>query len=102
MNQPPKPSALQELRAAYLQSLPKKMTMIADSLAARDFKVIAGLAHQLKGSGLSYGFPAVSDLALRLEEAAENRRVPVIESLIIEFRDLTETLAHSAMTSENA
>ena len=100
MQDPGKQSALQELRTAYLRSLPGKMSSVSEALAMRDFQSISRLAHQLKGSGLSYGYPAVSEFGVRLEEAAENRRVTVLESLLIEFRDLMEQVTRTALPSE--
>jgi HPt (histidine-containing phosphotransfer) domain-containing protein len=102
MNETAKQSTMEELRAGYLHSLPNKHTTMVNALAARDFKGICRLAHQLKGSGLSYGYPQISDLAVRLEDAAENRRVPLLESLLIEFRDLMEHFSHQTLPSENA
>jgi HPt (histidine-containing phosphotransfer) domain-containing protein len=94
------PSVLDQLRAGYVKSLPDKLKIIATAVAARDFTTIIRLGHQLKGSGLSYGFPEISEFGVRLEEAAENRRIPVLQMLVIEFENLTGPLTEHPSHSE--
>ncbi|HEY3295797.1 MAG TPA: Hpt domain-containing protein [bacterium] len=93
---------VKELRAAYLKSLAVKMTELAEALKARQFSAIVRLGHQLKGSGRSYGLPEISDLGARMEEAAENRRLTVLEPLLAEFEATMNHVADDQPTSEKS
>ena len=42
-------------------------------MANADFEALQRLAHQLKGAGGSYGYPALTDPAKALEETAKAR-----------------------------
>ncbi len=47
-----------------------------------DFNALADLAHWLKGSGGSVGFPIFTEVALALEKAAQAKNSSDCESLI--------------------
>jgi HPt (histidine-containing phosphotransfer) domain-containing protein len=88
---------MQELRTAYLKSLANKVTELGDAISARNFKTVARLGHQMKGSGCSYGLPEISDLGARIEDAGENRRVSLLEPLLAEFMAfMNQTLTQQA------
>jgi len=57
----------------FLDELPAKIEAIQQSLAQNDLAAVAVLAHQLKGSGSSYGFPAIAEWAAKLERSAMSR-----------------------------
>lgn len=69
---------LNELRREFLDEAREKVTEMesalgsADGNGARDR--LAYLAHQLKGSGGSYGYQRISDDAAELEKAIEDGR----------------------------
>ena len=44
---------------------------MTELLSASDFKRLADLGHQLKGSGGGYGFPELSRLGAALEQSAK-------------------------------
>jgi HPt (histidine-containing phosphotransfer) domain-containing protein len=55
--------------ADYVASLPPQVARMADALAHGDRDVLRRLAHQLHGTGGSYGFPQVTALATDAESA---------------------------------
>ncbi|MBN2580833.1 MAG: CHASE domain-containing protein [Pirellulales bacterium] len=55
----------------FIQRLPEKMQALEDALENHRYEDLERLAHQLKGSGGGYGFPALTEVALRLQEAAK-------------------------------
>lgn len=71
------PEELRELRLDYLKDVREKIALIEKQIAAlrRDsgfktaFPLLLFLSHQLKGSGGSLGFPRVSNLAQKMNEA---------------------------------
>jgi hypothetical protein len=91
---------LQELRTAYVLSLGVKCGEFADAVHSRDLKTIRRLGHQLRGSGTSYGYANISDLGTRMEAAAEDRRMSLLEPMISEFQNMLLDLQPSVATSE--
>lgn len=65
---------LDELRREFLAEADEKVREIgakAADLSPESIERLAYLAHQLKGSGGSYGFQLISDEATKLEKALE-------------------------------
>jgi HPt (histidine-containing phosphotransfer) domain-containing protein len=66
---------LNELRREFLGEAREKVdeldAAVADLQSADAIERLAYLAHQLKGSGGSYGYPCISDDATEIEKAAE-------------------------------
>jgi len=63
---------LEQLARDYRASLPRKVEVLADAIAARDRAEAVTLSHRLCGTSGSYGFAAVGELAGRLERALED------------------------------
>ena len=57
---------------AYLQNCRHNVTVMLDALDRVDFETVTSLGHQMRGSGGSYGFPAITDISAALQEAAES------------------------------
>ncbi len=85
-----------DLREFYLASLgpqTEALEVAADALEAGDvdaYDSIRRVAHQLKGSGASYGFPEVTDRAIDVLEASRGDAVEATRSLIALLRELVE------------
>lgn len=93
-------SIIEGLRASYVQSLEHKCAEFGDAVRARNFRNIARLGHQLKGSGKSYGFSQVSELGARMETAADDRRIVLLDPMVVEFQELIQQLHLPDVTSE--
>lgn len=66
---------LDELRREFLTEAREKikeMKAAASGDSPQDLERLGYLAHQLKGSGGSYGFPEISDQATGIEKAIES------------------------------
>lgn len=55
------------------------------ALAAQEYETIANLAHQIKGSGGSCGFPHISEMGLNIERAVTGRNDVVISLALERF-----------------
>lgn len=64
---------LAPLVARFADALPQRVATIADALQEGRLDRAAHAAHQLKGAAGSYGYPAVSDLARKLERQLEQQ-----------------------------
>lgn len=54
----------------FLNDLPARIADLEERLTAGDLAAVAASAHQLRGAAGGYGFPAMTELAGQLEEAA--------------------------------
>jgi PAS domain S-box-containing protein len=63
----------------YLRSRRKDTEKLEKLAAASDFARIRTLAHQMKGSSVTYGFPDLTNLAAALEAAAERKDEAAVE-----------------------
>ena len=77
-------SAMDQLREAYRSRLPEKIVSLEAALAAGASGVaeLRRLAHALRGSGGSYGFPVISEAAGAVEEASPRDLAPLARRLI--------------------
>jgi len=62
----PSPKLVQQ----FLSGLPQRTAAIQTALSNQDMNQLKILAHQLKGAAGGYGFPAISQTAAKLEQAA--------------------------------
>ena len=62
-----------EIINEFVAGLPRQVRTMREALANRCFEMLHRQAHRLKGAGGSYGFPAVSEAAGVVTEAAEAR-----------------------------
>lgn len=58
-----------ELVGLFVGDLPQRINSIEQAWAARRASDIQRLAHQLRGSSASYGFPTIGESAARLEDS---------------------------------
>ena len=61
---------LAELIPGYLQNRHADIQSIQAALDRADFSGVAMLGHSMKGSGAGYGFPRISEIGARIEQAA--------------------------------
>ena len=57
---------------AYLQNCKQNVIAMSDALDRVDFETVTSLGHQMRGSGGMFGFPAITDIGIAIELAAEN------------------------------
>ena|SRR5581483_4686376 len=79
---------LQKLLAQYIENLPRHVANITQAVENADLLELKRLLHQLKGSGASYGFPQITQLA-RTAEAAVIESAP-LEQVIVDVQSLIE------------
>jgi HPt (histidine-containing phosphotransfer) domain-containing protein len=82
-------SELLELLAPYIAELPSRAAALETSLERRDWPALATLAHRLKGTAGSFGFPLITDAARELEDAvAAERALDSVRELVQAVADL--------------
>ena len=62
----------------FMANRKKEITTMAEAVTQGDFETIRKVAHGMKGVSGSYGFPAMTAAAARLEQAAKSADVESI------------------------
>jgi HPt (histidine-containing phosphotransfer) domain-containing protein len=85
---------MDELKRFYRQALPARIAALeaaregARRLEPDALASVRRLAHSLKGSGATYGFPEVTAAARRVEEAPDAEIPALIDSLVAVLRQV--------------
>ena len=86
---------LRVLLPEYIERRSGDVRSMRAALQRGDYSLVARLAHQIKGTGASYGFAPLTDLGTRLEAAAlRESSEAVIADIDAMERYLGEALAH--------
>lgn len=76
-----------ELIPDYLLSCRNELDVLRDAAAQKDFEILRGLGHKMKGSGGGYGFDRITEIGGNLESSAKAQDLSAIELGIAELRD---------------
>lgn len=79
-----------DLRAHYRQALPSRIAALEQALDAKADSEILAIAHALRGSGGTYGFPDVTTAAAAVEAATADEIGDRTEELIAVLRAVVE------------
>jgi HPt (histidine-containing phosphotransfer) domain-containing protein len=80
------PSDVRELVPLFLQNRHKELHSLTEAIDAADFKMVHLIGHRMKGSGKAYGFDAISELGLQLEERAKVSDKAELLRLLAKYR----------------
>lgn len=81
-----------ELTLEYLSDRLAELSDFEIKLQEGDIDFFYKTFHKLAGSGGSYGLTPLSELASKIEEAAENNQLTEIQSLFKQYKNLIETI----------
>lgn len=87
----------QRIVEQFLSRLGEKMRQIESHCAAGDWKSLAGLAHWLKGTGGTVGFPCLSTTAAELEDSAHRGDGPTAHRVLSDLKSLVDRLSFAAV-----
>ena len=87
-----------ELVEMFVQELPGKAEALERSLAEGDWDSLAKLAHQLKGSAGSHGFPSITERAARVEQ--NSRDGDALQNLSPDVGELADMCRHARATRQ--
>ncbi len=83
---------LEELIPGFLENRINDVQLLRDALAGEDAARLQSIGHSLKGVGGGYGFDALSEIGAKIEIAAKEMNVNVIEEIIGEMADYLERI----------
>lgn len=81
-----------ELIGVFIEELDRLTKELQEGMQQRDGEVIRGAAHSIKGMGGTIGLPEISVLALTIENAAREGRLPDAAPLVDALADWLQTL----------
>ncbi len=68
------------LKVEFLSVASEKLNLMEQALSRKDFSLVQLYAHQLKGSGASFGFDEITEIAGQIEmKCLQNRCEEVLE-----------------------
>ena len=79
--------SFEEIVTQFVEGLEERVKTMQDALNTTDYEALRVAAHQLKGSGGGYGYPALTHQAAELEKLATDR---ALDHCIAEFDKLKE------------
>jgi signal transduction histidine kinase/DNA-binding NarL/FixJ family response regulator len=88
-------ASLEDLVPNYLDKRRKDLPKFTEALAAGDFESLRRLGHNLKGSGGSYGFQALTEIGAAIEASARDHNGPGIQAKVEELARYLEEVEWS-------
>jgi CheY-like chemotaxis protein len=88
------PEGMEQLARNYLAARRKEAPVFQEFLEHSDFDSIRRLAHNLKGTGTSYGFPDITRLGAAAERAAKESDKPEVSKQMADLFAYVEAASH--------
>jgi HPt (histidine-containing phosphotransfer) domain-containing protein len=76
----------------YLKNREKDLQRLQEALAAKDFPTLRKLGHNMRGSAGAYGLPPLSEIAGRIEDAAQKQDAGPIGPALDDMRLFLQTV----------
>jgi PAS domain S-box-containing protein len=84
------PPGLEGIVPGYLTARRKELPEMMALLAASDYERLAFLIHNIKGTGSSYGFPALTRMGADLEKSAKQRDSAALEKQLTQLQEFLD------------
>ncbi len=94
---------LARILADFVESLPSKMTAMRLALDNNYYEEVRRIAHQLKGTGGGYGYPALTESARGLENAARAECRQTARAALVQLSTLCQAVKaghHAAVMTQ--
>ena len=88
-------ASFSDLVEEFLAGLPNRITRIEEALNAQNLEEARRNAHQLKGASGGYGYPALTELATRLEKEALDGQFDSCRAGVAQIKELIARLVTS-------
>jgi len=94
------PEGLEELVPDYMEARKAEVAELLTLLAASDFDRVRVLAHNMKGSGRSYGFASLTEIGAALEKSATQSDHAAVQSDLHRLDDYLKRVRLPVVTNE--
>lgn len=75
-----------DLVPGYMEARRKELDELRDCIRRCDLEKLRTIGHRLKGSGAGYGFPELTRLGARIEDAAADQDLGAVVEAVRELR----------------
>lgn len=89
-----------EMRQKYLERRTGELDVSADKLRARDFDYFRNIGHQIKGNAVTFDFPMLTELGVRMENSAVEKNESGVEKVLGELRVAVQELTEQIKTEK--
>ena len=96
------PPGLEEGAKQYIKSKKNDAIEMKQFLAEQNFDRLRVLAHNMKGTGLPFGFPLVTELGSEIEASAKERDVPALVDQLLRLSEYVGKASYVVETSMHA
>jgi len=72
------PSQDPDLLILFRQEMEKRLIALKDAIQEKDMDAVERLAHKIKGTGATFGYPQISHLGAAIESAAKNKNLSTV------------------------
>ncbi len=79
------PAGLEEAAKHYIRSRKRELHQLVDLIEKSEFSQIRRLAHNMKGTGTSYGFPDLTRLGKLMETSAKEENAADLSTALLEL-----------------
>ncbi len=76
------------LRTLFAADLLEKLKALEDALRDADWDEVSAIAHKIRGTAKSFGYPEVSNVAADLENSSEYKSLEHSAALVKKISDL--------------
>ena len=87
MNLPP------EMRQSYIDRRKKDLEELKAAIDKKDLSVALRVGHQLKGNGITYGFPMLSELGAKMESFAKQNDLSEVQKIVQRLEDWVNSIS---------
>lgn len=84
----------------FLSGVPALIKNMREALTATEWKTLGSLAHQLKGSGGSYGFQALSEVSENIETSIKNQQYDELNNMVDQLSENISQIMKSRNPTE--
>jgi signal transduction histidine kinase/CheY-like chemotaxis protein/HPt (histidine-containing phosphotransfer) domain-containing protein len=85
-------AAYKGLVAQFVAGLPKRMEEIDQAMTKNELDAVRIIAHTLKGSGASFGYPQLTEPAAQLEQAARQGEAAAVRDKLVRLKEVVEVI----------
>lgn len=75
----------QDMMIRYLERRTRELQDCERFLADKQFTKLEKVGHQLRGNGVTFGFPELSDIGMKLEQSSQDQDLPSTQEALEEF-----------------
>ena len=74
-----------EIMNRYIERRKRDLEACLTLIESHQYQEIEKIAHQLKGNGFTFGYPELSDIGKKLEQAAQEHDLKILQDSLREF-----------------